>query len=145
MTKIPATKTPKPKKEHYFNSETEKAVMDYINEPEQHRKSRIFNTYLYTPLLKLSEVLINSGNYPYALAAADPDGSSRSQFRCLQHQAICHILSIFFESFQLILMIYYSEQILPLIEFFSTCPRSSEENVEKNTRSNSLVNCQVNP
>lgn len=82
------------KKRNYFNEDTEQAVLDYMEAESQIKKNRIFNEHLYTPLLKMTEVMINSGSYPYALAAADPGASHKSQVKQLQTQAICHILSV---------------------------------------------------
>jgi len=73
----------RPKKNKmYFTPITEHAIVAYNEEESDSKKNKIFNEYIYYPLFKLTENIINTFKFPYM------DGTTQE----IQHEVICFIL-----------------------------------------------------
>ncbi|MBX6361567.1 MAG: hypothetical protein IRZ03_15985 [Acidobacterium ailaaui] len=68
----------------YFNEETEKMVLEYINCQDKRKKDEIFEKYIYSALLDLTENIINTYNLHY---------TDFETMREVQHDVIVNILS----------------------------------------------------
>jgi len=65
MDNIIKDKIKSQKGKNYFTAETEKAIINYNNTPDPHKKSVIYQKYIHFPFYKLTENIIHSYKFYY--------------------------------------------------------------------------------